>query len=76
MESTPLNDASHESLKLRFRRLQSIVEGRYLLVKHTFRLVAVFGERVQRVREPIVKPRQNLNPLGADRPYECICWRR
>jgi hypothetical protein len=28
------------------------------------------------VREPVIKPRQNPNRLGGDRPYECISWRR
>jgi hypothetical protein len=70
MEPAPLNDASHESLELRFGRRQSIVEGRYLLVKHTLRLVTVFRERIKRVREPIIKPRQNLNSLGGSAPVK------
>ena len=76
MESAPPDYAFPENLKLWLWRRQSVVELRHFLLKHPLSLVAFFGERVKGVREPVIKPRQNPNRLGGDRPYECISWRR
>jgi hypothetical protein len=67
MAAASQDDRFLKYLKSRFRGLQSVVNIQDLLLEYPFRLIALLGKWTESLREPVVQPRQNGNPLSRDR---------
>lgn len=76
MPTTPDDDRSLESPKIRLWVTQFVIECGDFSLKNQFRLVSFRGKRVQGVRKTVVERGQSSDAFPRDGIYACIVWRR